>query len=508
MYDVIIIGSGPGGLVSGVNLTKNGFKVLILDSNFYYGGTSYVFKRRGYIFPMGPLSFSSPAEIKALFIKLGIREELQFNRNHFQLITPAMDIVYSQPFHILQDKLIKIFVEEQNGIKIFFDKLKELMKALHNIHEWHPAYRLRKSQPKEPIDFLSSQQDAYRLLEEYSQVPAKEFLQRFIKNDNLRRFFGTLGTDEPKMSMVLLGMMWCLIAEKGIWFPSCGVHGVSDTLYETFISNGGEIKLKTPVDEILIKNGRCYGVRTRNGTIFKTKWVISNADYKSTFLKLIDPTNISSAFRNIIEKIPYFESEFCIYLGIDPSKIDLTKVRAQHLFYRKEIRDNGKENLEDFDNREVEICFWSDNDPSFAPPDKKGLVFRVAFPYTFFAKWKTGERQRKDGYKEYKQDLANKLIATVEHILPGLSSSIELIDISTPLTYEEFGQRFHGSIAGWSWAIHENLKLENKLLIETPIPNLLMVGLYAAAELFLGGVPTAMHTGYWASELIIKRVKS
>jgi all-trans-retinol 13,14-reductase len=508
LYDVIIIGSGPGGLTCGVNLTKHGLKVLILEQNFFYGGTSSIFKRHGYTFPMGPLSFSSPGEVRALFSKIGITDDLQFSRNQFQLITPYMDIIYSQEINKLRDRLIQIYPNEKQGIETVFSILRAIMNALENIIDWHPAYNPKKAQSKESKAALNSHKELYELLERYSHISAKEYLQKSITDKNLRCFLGTLGTGEPQMSMVLLAMMWYLMSEKGIWFPSSGIHGISDLLYKEFLNNGGNIKLDSTVDEILIKDRRCYGVRTRDKRVYEAKWIVSNADYKSTFLKLIAATNISSEFREMIDKIPYFGSEFAVYLGVEMSKIDTTRVRAEHLFYRKEIRADEQLNLEDFENREIEICFWSDKDTKFAPADKKALVLRVPFPYEHFAKWKIGERKRKEGYKEYKQLLANKLITTAENVLPGLKSSIEVIEIATPLTYEAFGQRFHGSIAGWSWAIDENLRLKSKFLIETPIPNLYMVGLYAAAELFLGGLPTAMYTGFWASELILGQVKT
>ncbi len=508
MYDVIIIGSGPGGLTCGVNLTKHGLKVLVLERNFFYGGTSSIFKRFGYTFPMGPLSFSSPAEVGALFSKIGISDNLEFSRTQFQLITPYIDIIYSQEIEKLQKRLVQAYPEETQGLDKFFTTLKKIMQALEHIEDWHPAYHPRKPQPKESETAINKHKDAYEILERYSHISAKEYLRKGISDENLRRFLGTLGTGEPKMSMVLLAMMWYLMSEKGIWFPSSGIHGVSKLLRNAFINNGGQIKLRSPVNKILVKDGRCYGVRTRDGTVHEAKWIVSNADYKSTFLKLVAPTDLSAEFRELIDKIPYFGSEFAVYLGVDISKIDRSSVRAQHLFYRRKIQADAQQNLEEFDNREIEICFWSDKDVNSAPAGKAALVLRVSFPYEHFAKWRIGEGKRRDGYKEYKQQLANKLITTVENVLPGLKSSIELMEIATPLTYEEFGQRFQGSIAGWSWAIHENLRLRNKLLIETPIPNLYMVGLYAAAELFLGGVPTAMYTGYWASELILDQVKS
>lgn len=114
-----------------------------------------------------------------------------------------------------------------------------------------------------------------------------------------------------------------------------------------------------------------------------------------------------------------------------------------------------------------------------------------------------GEKKRRPEYQEYKNRLAEEVVQAAEKILPGLSSSIEAMEAATPLTYQDWGNRFQGSIAGWTWGAKNKHITGNKLLIRTPIPNLLMAGIYAASELFLGGVPTAVHTGCLAAKLIM-----
>jgi phytoene dehydrogenase-like protein len=159
--------------------------------------------------------------------------------------------------------------------------------------------------------------------------------------------------------------------------------------------------------------------------------------------------------------------------------------------------------LEDFDNREMEICLWSDKVPDLIPSGKAALILRVGFPYDHFSNYWNGEKKRKENYKPYKQRLALSLIKTAEHILPGIRSAIEVMEVATPLTYQDWGQRHFGSLAGWTWSVKNEESIGGKILVETPIPNILMAGIYAASELFLGGVPTAIYTGSLAAESIL-----
>ncbi len=503
MYDVIVIGAGFGGLTCAANLAKHGKKVLMLEKVSHIGGTSYIFKRDGYYFPMGPLSFSSPNLVSKILRAIGVDKLPSFIRNQFRLIAPGLDIIYSQPLQELRTQLKASFKGETRGIDAFFDELELLNQAVSDLDIWNPEYTVKKASDERELDPVSGKK--FRLLEKYSRIPAKEVLEKYIRDRSLQNFLGTQGTYPPRMSMVLLAIMWRLVSEVGIWFPLGGIHGIPDSLYDVFLKWGGEARSFTTIKEILIDNERARGVMITKGDIFEAIWVVSNVDYKETFLKLIQAQNIPDKFLEIVKSRPYFGSELCVYLGIDPQKVKLDGLGAQHLFYRKMVKSEAEFDLTDFDNREIEIYLLSQNAPDVTPPGKASLILRVGFPYEFFEDWRVGEKKRKKGYLEFKKRLAVKLMRTAETILPGLTSAIEIMEIATPLTYQDWGQRFRGSIAGWSWAAEDSQKFPKKLLIETPIQNLLMVGMSSVAELFLGGVPTAMYTGYLASQIILNK---
>ncbi len=312
-----------------------------------------------------------------------------------------------------------------------------------------------------------------------------------------------MGSHRPEMSLLNLALMWNIMAEEGIWFPSCGVHGLADLLRRKVAEFGGEVRLSEPVSRILVRGGRARGVVTAGGATVEARWVVSNADYKTTFLELLDPADIPGLDLGPVRAAPYTESELCVYLGLLPDRVDLGAVHAEHLFFRKEVREEGTGDTEDFDDREIEVCHWSRQAPDLTPAGRASLVLRVGFPYGHFAAWRTGEKKRKDGYREEKARLAGKLMRTVESVLPGLSGAVEVMETATPLTYRDWGGRYGGSIAGWSWGTGASGVLPAKVLVRTPVPGLFAAGAYAAAELFLGGVPTALYTGDLAAEYIL-----
>jgi phytoene dehydrogenase-like protein len=85
-----------------------------------------------------------------------------------------------------------------------------------------------------------------------------------------------------------------------------------------------------------------------------------------------------------------------------------------------------------------------------------------------------------------------------------LSEAVEVLDVATPLTFEERGGRSEGAVAGWSWDFAENRDRAPRELIRTPIAGLFMAGYQAFSALFLGGVPTALESGNRAAEYILR----
>lgn len=500
-YDAIIIGAGIGGLYCAISLAKKGRKVLILEKIHHIGGTSHIFKRGDYIFPMGPLSFSFPRLVNKMLREIGFSEPLDFSRSHFQLNSPNIDIVYSKPWEDFLKTLISQYPAEEKGLMNVFYKLKEIRDLSHDIHTWHPDYLIGEKKEKALRD-LKLYQKEYELVKQYNNQSSQEFLEEHLSDDTLIRLMGSQGTYQPVMSLLHLAFMWNVMSFEGIWFPKIGIHGINKRISELFTDYGGQIKLNEAAEEILIDDNRIKGVRSIKGKTYNSDWVISNVDYKKTFLNLIKPNHLKKDLITKIKQTPYTGSEFCVYLGIDPEKVDLSNFRAPHLFFRHEITDPSTSS-DNFFNKEIEVCLWSQKSEEFAPDEKKSIILRTNMPYDYFSKWRIAEKKRREGYYPYKKELAEKLIATVEHIVPGLSNAINTIEIATPLTYRDWGQRHKGSVAGWSRDIEKVYEMKSKLLVRSPIEGLLLVGIYSVLEPFLGGYPVSMYTGKLAAEYIL-----
>jgi phytoene dehydrogenase-like protein len=258
-------------------------------------------------------------------------------------------------------------------------------------------------------------------------------------------------------------------------------------------------------------------VSLSDGTEVDSSSVISNADYKNTFLKLMDPKMIPSEWYDAISNARQTGSVFQVCLGVDADKVDLSAFKkASRLIYRRTGENaQAMESLDwtapeidsdAFAGQELEVSLWGKNWKVVASEGRASLVIRAEAEYNHFAKYRLGWRQRSSEYHGYKTRLAQALVREIGHLIPGLEKAILVRDVATPLTFEDQGGRSGGAVAGWSWDYQDFREDQPKELIRTPIKGLYMAGYQAFSALFMGGVPTAMESGKRAAQAVLQGI--
>jgi len=497
-WDTIIVGAGLGGLTAAAKLVGVGRRVLILERNPHPGGTAYVYNRRGFSFPMGPLGFSHPGLVRSILRDLNVEDDLPLHRIHYRVRAFGCDVPLTLPSAGMVRVLSERFHSDALAVERFFQEMKAILS---------PASHLKPGSAVVALNRMS----------------ASDYLTRRIRDWRLRRILGSIGTREPYSGLPLLAAMWDLMTGEGIWYPESGLRVLAERLVKAVTGRPnaektsevpGEIKLSTEVSRIRVENGKVLGVTLRDGCKMDSPTVISNADYKTTFLSLLDRKEIPSQWYRAVHQARQTGSILQVCLGVNKGKADLSSFReASRLIYRSREAAETTEGIDwntveidpaSLAKEELEISLWSKEDESLAPEGKAVVVIRTEAEHSHFVRFRLGWRKRTPSYEAYKARLGRALLKEAENLIPGLEGSIQVMDVATPLTFEDQGGRSGGAVAGWSWD-HEDFQDEKpRELIRTPIKGLFMAGYQALSALFVGGIPTAMESGKRAAHAALE----
>jgi phytoene dehydrogenase-like protein len=503
-YDALIIGAGLGGLAAAARLLGEGLRVVVLESNPHPGGTAYHYRRKGFYFPMGPLGFSSPDIVADVLRQAGVEEELRLQHVHYRLRAFGLDAPLSLPYRDMITALAAIFPGEEAAISRFFGHMQEISSLQGRLAK-QGSSRSRKGE----------------------SISAATYLDGLIEDWKLRRILGSMGSREPYSGITLLAAMWSLLSGKGIHYPQGGMRRLGDVLAAelgweargggdlSFSRGSGLLRLRSEVAEIAVEDGRTKGAVLADGTHLSARAVISNADFKATFLRLVPRAAVPEAFFQAVSSARQTSSNLQVCLGLDASRVDLTAFeQASRIIYRRSSQDGppagpgphwdaAQVDPHALAGEELEATLLSADDPMLAPAEQAVLVIRVAVPYAHFARWRPQRRRRLSGYFAYKTSLASALVREVAGFVPGLKEAVLYTDVATPLTFEERGGRSEGAVAGWSWDYLEDEEGGAVELIRTPVSGLFMAGYQAFSMLALGGVPSAMLSGLKAAEYLL-----
>ena len=574
-WDVIVVGAGLGGLTAALRLVREGLRVVVVDAASHPGGTAYVFRRGDFLFPMGALGCANPELVRATITRAGMKRPPVFHRVHYRLRAFGLDLPISRPFRDTADALARHFPEEAAAIKRFFLDMEYIAKSLLSPTPYHHPYQSASGTPRgghwayaPPTQVPPDGERLGYSLEppgrpEYGgRIPplpgtsAAFYLKGMVKDPRLRRILGSMGTREPFANLAILAAMWSLLCQSGIHYPQGGFYGLSDALAAelapgagTTRPRGGDragrsgyppgecggsgireprprsvtapgsvtgrlppILLGRRVSRIKAERGRVRGVTLQDGTSLTAEAVVSNADFKNTFLRLVDPEALPEPFLRRLRSAPLTSSNLQVCLGLEAAKADLSSfLEGTRIIYRREDApdvDGEQERAPEWDparaaQDELELCLLSADDPSLAPPGKAVLVIRTAVPYEAFQRLRGPGGGRDPGYMEYKKKIGRALVREAAVLIPGLEDSVEVMDVATPLTFEERGGRFRGAVAGWSWDYGENLDRPVEL-VRTPVSGLFMAGHQAFSMLALGGIPSAVLSGLRAAEYVLQ----
>ena len=447
-WDVIVIGSGIGGLVTASQLAAKGAKTLVLERYLIPGGSGGSFRREGYTFDVGAsmiFGFGDKGHTNLLTRALAdVGEHCDTVPDPAQLeyhLPGGLNVAVDRDYEAFIARLTVLFPHEAKGIRAFYDtcwQVFQCLDAMPLLSLEDPAY-LTKVFFRAPLACLG--------LARWLPFNVGDVARKHIRDEQLLRLidmecFCWSVMPADLTPMINAGMVFSDRHAGGINYPKGGVGVIAEKLVAGLERHGGAIRYKARVVEVLIDNGEAMGVKLASGEELRARRVVSNATRWDTFAgvagspggvsrPLVDAAHTPKAettWRRRYKPSPSFLS---LHLGVDAALIP-EGFHCHHLLLEDWAEMEGEQGV-------IFVSIPTLLDPSLAPA---GRHIVHTFTPSDLRYW---QRLSPGAYKAKKAADAARLVQRLEAILPGLGQAIRHHEIGTPRTHRRFLGRMGGS---------------------------------------------------------------
>jgi NADPH-dependent glutamate synthase beta subunit-like oxidoreductase len=445
-YEVVVVGSGIGGLTAAAMLAKRGIRVLVIEQHYIPGGCCTCIRRNDITFDVGAAVFMGCGDTGFTphhFVMNELEEELDLIRHQamYRLHAYGSKVAFWRDLDRYLDELIAMFPKEEKGIRALYAEMKEFYLKVVTKSDMPvsptemPVKEQLKMLFRDPVGMVKSMRQlsmsTYDVLKKHISDPK---LIAFY--DYLMSFFTCCTVKEVP---AIVGTSMFIDSHLG---GACYAQGspqmLPNKLEKSIERNGGQMLYRHMVDEILIEDGQAYGVRLTDGTEIMTDRVVANATVWNLYGKLVKPRHIKPERMAWAQRFEPTLDLFLLYIGVKEEAIPDDAQPVEILI----------DNIFDLQADNYGIFIPSLEDPSLAPPGMHSMTV-MAPSKTGVVKDRFGSEYQSEGYYRRKQEEAEKVIDDLDRMyFTGLKENIICMEAATPATLERFTLKNFGNIGG------------------------------------------------------------
>lgn len=460
MKKCVIIGSGLGGLSTGVVLAKNGYDVTILEQAGQIGGCLQCFSRNGVKYETG-MHFAGSLDdgqvLSNYFNFLEIKDKIALKR----LDTEAYNVV------ALQGEWFAF----PNGREAFIDYFSKRFPSQHDNLERYcdlvervacqsPFRNLQSVSGDRPIDgdlFLRS-------VDEVLNETISDPLLREVLVGNISLYAAERG----KTPFSTHAFIFDFYNQSSFRIVG-GSDGIAKALAEVLSRYGGKIRTRCKASKVLFDGKIAKGVETSTGEFFEADFVISDI-HPQLLLQQVDSNVFTEAYRSRVSSMDNTTSVFSLFLRFKEGTMPYMNSNFYSFRTDSPWKMTGRVDGS-WPQGYLYMHHCLDPNSEFA---QNGVVLAY-MDRDAVRQWdETTVGRRGDDYVAFKHQMAERLLDVVEKDFPDIRDRIESVNMATPLTYRDYTLTPDGSMYGLAKDI--TMGVAGRVSFKTKSPNLFLVG--------------------------------
>ena len=404
-YDVIVIGSGLGGLTSANRLARAGHSVLLLEHHIQLGGLATWFKRGGHIFdvslhgfPYGMVKTCKKYWSKEIRDSIVQLKNIVFDNPQFSLTTTFSKDDFTRILH-------EHFKLDRTTVDDFFNTVRAMN-----------FYDDQSMTTRELFErFFPGRSDVHRLLMEPITYANGSTL------------------DEPAITY---GIVFSNFMNKGVFTFEGGTDKLIGMMADELQKNGVTICTGARVDRIVVEQGRVRGVAVGERVIAAPA-VVSNSGITNTIDNLAGREAFSDDFLARFDKVEVNNSSCQVYFGIRKGE---SFDDVGDLLFTSTAPEFSSEEMRRMDTKSRTFSVYYPK----TRPDKPDYTV-VASMNANYEDWAALDET---AYKQAKEAMVERCFDDLERYMPGIRDKVDTIESATPRTFNRYTLHTRGTSFG------------------------------------------------------------